>query len=472
MNRRVTAQEFAKAAVIEAATGAELGQYIVATADDVDIAAREAAAAQVAWAETPFDRRAAIVREAARLLKERGEETVGWLTREGGSIAPKAQWEVGMTVEQMIQAASLAGMASGELFPSSVPGRTNLWRRVPVGVVGVIAPWNFPLFLAMRSVAPALALGNSVILKPDPQAAISGGKVIAQAFEDAGLPAGVLRLVQGGPSVGEAIVRHALVNMVSFTGSTAVGRLIGEICGKMLKKVVLELGGNNAIVVLPDADIEGAASSAAWGAFLHQGQICMQAGRILVHREVADALTAALTRRAKALYVGDPVGQVHLGPLINDRQAEKVQATVDRTVAMGAKVATGGSRDGRFFQPTVLTDVRPGTPAFDDEIFGPVAPVTTFDSDDEAVALVNASPYGLAAGVHSASLGRAMNVAQRLRVGMVHINDQPVNCEPHVPFGGMGMSGNGGRFGGPASLHEFTETQWLSWTDKPTQYPF
>lgn len=455
------------------ATGAVLGNVDLASTDDVNVAALAASEAQRAWAELPFDQRAGVIYEAARLLKERSAEFIDWNIRECGSIQPKAEWEVGVTYSQMIQAASLAAQPTGEIFPSSVTGRTNFWRRVPLGVIGVIAPWNFPLYLAMRSIGPALALGNAVLVKPDLQSAVTGGVLMKKLFEDAGLPQGVFHVLIGGPAVGDAVVRHPKVDGISFTGSTAVGRQIGEVCGRMLKKCALELGGNNALVVLEDADLEGAASCAAWGAFLHQGQICMQTGRHLVHRSVADEYVRKLAERAGRLHVGDPaVGPAHLGPLINDRQTERVHRIVTESVAAGARVVAGGTYKDRFYQPTVLADVSPTMPAFTEEIFGPVAPVTVFDSDEEAIALVNASEYGLAAAVHSRSVSRAMAVAQRLRVGMVHINDQTVNNEPHVPFGGMGASGNSGRFGGPASIEEFTKSQWVSSVEKPNQYPF
>ena len=462
-----------RAAVLEPATGATLGQIGIASADDVDRAARLARSAREAWAATPFDRRAAVMREAARLLQARADEINGWNVRECGSIGPKAEWELHATHEQMLMAAALPMQANGQTFPSAMPGRTNLWRRVPIGTVGVIAPWNFPLLLAMRSVAPALALGNAVLLKPDTQSAVTGGALIAEVFAEAGLPDGVLHVLPGGSDTGDAVVRHPAVDMISFTGSTAVGRKIGEVCGGMLKKVALELGGNNALIVLDDADLDVASSCAAWGAFLHQGQICMQAGRHLVHRSVAAAYAEHLTRRAEALHVGNPnLGPCHLGPIINARQLDRVDSIVQASVAQGARVLTGGTHEGLFYRPTVLADVRPDMPAFTDEIFGPVAPITVFDTDEEAAALVNASPYGLAAAVHSASVSRAMALVNRLHTGMVHVNDQTVNNEFHVPFGGMGASGNGGRFGGPANLEEFTQSQWVSVMDRGIQYPF
>lgn len=461
------------AAVTEKATGRALAEVAVANAEDVDQAARSAAAAQAVWAATPFDQRAAVMRRAESLLAERAERFAHWNVREAGSIPPKAAWEWQATREQLSMAAALPMLPVGQVFPSAMPGRRNEWRRVPLGVVGVIAPWNFPLLLAMRSVAPALALGNAVILKPDLQTPVVGGQLIAELFEDAGLPAGVLQVLPGGPATGDALVRHPQVAMISFTGSTAVGRSIGATCGGLLKKCVLELGGNNALIVLEDADLDAAASSGAWGAFLHQGQICMQAGRHLVHRSVATAYAQRLAERAARLVAGDPAaGPVHLGPLINERQAQKVAQIVDDAVAAGARALAGGRREGLYYPATVLEGVTPDMAAFTEEIFGPVAPITVFDTEDELVALVHQSPYGLAAAIHTRHTPRGVALAQRLHTGMVHINDQTVNNEFHVPFGGMGASGNGGRFGGPANVDEFTQTQWVSVMEQGIQYPF
>jgi benzaldehyde dehydrogenase (NAD) len=468
-----TTAEGGTAAVREPATGQTLAHVGIGAPADVDRAVRGAVQAQKAWADLPFDRRAHVLREAARLLRERGAEFNYWNTRECGSIAAKADFELNASCEQLLMAAALPMQPDGLLFPSSMPGRRNLWRQVPIGVVGVIAPWNFPLLLALRSVAPALALGNAVVLKPDLQSAVCGGLLLGQLFEDAGLPPGVLHVLPGGPETGDALVRHPGSGMISFTGSTAVGRAIGQTCGYLLKKVTLELGGNNAIIVLDDADIDAASSNGAWSAFLHQGQICMQAGRHLVHRSVAAQYADKLAERAARLVVGDPhAAQVHLGPLINHKQCERVHRIVQDSVQAGASLLSGGTHEGLFYRPTVLTGVTPAMPAFQEEIFGPVAPITVFDDDDEAVELVNSSPYGLAAAIHSRAIGRATAMAQRLHTGMVHINDQTVNNEFQVPFGGMGASGNGGRFGGPANVHEFTQSQWLSVMDQPITSPF
>ncbi|WP_109477521.1 benzaldehyde dehydrogenase [Paraburkholderia sp. C35] len=460
-------------AIVNPSTGETLGAVGLGNADDIDRAVRSAERAQSAWASTPFDQRAEVLREAARLLKEREANIIDWNIRECGSTTLKAVWELHATYEQLLAASAMTMQPDGALYPSAIVGRMNMCRQIPIGVVGVIAPWNFPILLGMRSVAPALAMGNAVILKPDLQRAVSAGLLMAEILADAGLPAGVFHVIPGGPDAGDALVRHPMVGMISFTGSTPVGRSIGSICGQMLKKVALELGGNNALIVLDDADVDAASSNGAWGSFLHQGQICMQTGRHLVHRSIAEEYVEKLSRRAQALLVGNPdSGDVHLGPLINQKQRDRIHDIVQKSIAAGASLRTGGQYSDLFYQPTVLTDVTADMPAFQDEIFGPVAPVTVFDSEDEAVQLVNSSPYGLAAAIHTRSLSRGLALSSRIKSGMVHINDQTVNNEFHVPFGGMGASGNGGRFGGPANHHEFTQTQWVSVLDSPISYPF
>lgn len=457
----------------EPASGEKLFQLGMGTAADIDKAVLTAKAAQEEWGDLPFDQRAQVFRKAAELLQRHADTFIEWNVRECGSIYPKAQWELHATYEQLNMAAALPMQPDGMTYPSAMPGRRNTCRRIPIGVVGVIAPWNFPLLLAMRSVAPALAMGNAVVLKPDFHSGVTGGLLIARLFEEAGLPKGVLQVIPGDGLAGDALVRHPESNMISFTGSTAVGKSIGKICGEMLKKVALELGGNNAFVVLDDADLDAAASNGAWGAYLHQGQICMQAGRHFVHESVADAYITKLTERAKNLKVADPYrAEAAIGPLINLKQIERLDSIVKSSVEQGAECLTGGRGEGLFYHPTVLKDVTADMPAFSEELFGPVAPVVTFSSEDELVELIAKSPYGLTAAIHSASVSRAMQLAKRVKAGMIHINDQTVNNEFHVPFGGLGDSGNSGRFGGPANLDEFTELQWLSVMDKAIQYPF
>jgi benzaldehyde dehydrogenase (NAD) len=457
--------------VLEPATGATLTRVGNAVAEDVRRAAAEARAAQPAWAATPYETRAAVLRKAARTLEDNQEELIPWIARETGGIPAKAGFEIHMVTEILYRSAAMCTEPQGLVLPSD-PGRISLARRLPRGVVGVISPFNFPLILSSRAVAPALATGNAVVLKPDPRTALTGGFVIARIFEEAGLPKGVLQVLPGGAEAGEAICRDPDIAMVAFTGSSAVGRRIGELAGKHLKKVQLELGGKNAVIVFEDADLDAAASAIAFGAWFHQGQICMTTGRVLARDAIAEALTRKLVDKARHLPVGDPMSQVALGPIINRAQVERIHAIVKDTVAAGATLAAGGTFDGPFYRPTVLTGVKPGMRAFDEEVFGPVAAITAFSTEDEAVALANRSEYGLSAGVFSADVGRAIAVGNRLNTGILHINDQTVADEPHVPFGGVGASGNGTRIGGPANWEEFTQWQWMTIKDKPNAYPF
>jgi benzaldehyde dehydrogenase (NAD) len=459
--------------IIEPATGEVLGIAGVANAASVAAATKSAARAQREWAALPMAERVAVITRAAELLESHRAEITGWMVRESGAIPPKVEHEIGASIGQLSEAASLIQFPLEQELKSPVPGRTSTACRAPIGVVGVITPWNFPIVLAMRSLGPALVLGNAVVLKSDPNTPVTGGVIIARIFEEAGLPQGVLHVLCGGPAVGQALVEDPNVRMISFTGSTKTGRLVGETAGRGLKRVVLELGGNCPLVVLEDADIEAASSAGAWGSFLHQGQICLAVSRHIVHESIAEEYLTALTERAARLTVGNPAaGEVALGPIINEKQVSNVQRIVDETVAAGATAVVGGSRDGLFFPPTVLRDVRPEMAAFKEEIFGPVAAVTTFKTDDEAVELANATEYGLSAAVQSGSRERADAVAARLDAGMVHVNDQTVNEEPPAPFGGFKCSSNGGHFGGVGQLELWTEWQWLTSTEKAGQFPF
>ena len=458
--------------VVEPATGDVIGR---AGVGDPALAARAcaaAAAAQPAWAATPAEERAALCERAAEVLDEHQAELLRWIIRESGSTPPKAEIEIRQSIVHLNAAAALARETSEEELPSVVPGRRSAARRVPLGVVAVITPWNFPVILAMRSVAPALAFGNAVVVKADPHTPICGGVLFARLFEEAGLPENVLHVMAGGSDVGQALSADENVSMVSFTGSTAAGRAVGETAGRNLKRVLLELGGNAPFVVLEDASVDSASSAGAFGSFLHSGQICLAASRHLVHEDIIDDYVAALAERAERLPVGNPdTDQVALGPIINQRQIDRVQRIVDESVAMGATLVTGGTADGLYYPPTVLRDVTPEMPAFTEELFGPVAPVTAFRTDDEAVELANATSYGLAAAVQG-ERAHADGVADRLRAGMVHVNDQTVNEEVVAPFGGFGISGNGSHCGGSATLDAFTTWQWVTTRDDPAPFPF
>ncbi|MFE2043185.1 aldehyde dehydrogenase family protein [Streptomyces sp. NPDC059477] len=459
--------------VTEKATGAVLGLAGLASPADVASAAAVARRAQAAWAEVPAPQRGDVLRAFSHLLITHAEEITEQLIRETGSVRFKGDWETRMTAREVLEAAALGSAPQGIQVASAEPGRHSVARRVPIGVVGVITPWNSPLLLASRAVAPALVMGNAVLLKPDVQSPVAGGVLFARLLAEAGLPDGLLHVLPGAVETGRALVKEPGVDMVSFTGSTRAGREIGSVAGGLLKRVSLELGGNNPYVVLADADVEAASSAGAWGSFFHQGQICLTSGRHLVHESVADAYTAALVRRAKALKVGDPMTDgVLVGPVVNEPQAERAERIVRETLAAGAVLATGGSRDGLFFEPTVLTGVRPGMPAFDEEIFGPVAALTTFASDEEAVELANRTEYGLAAAVISRDQAHARRIADRLHSGVVHINDQTVLHEVYGPIGGVGASGNGYNHSTLTNADQFSEWQWLTSRAEVPAYPF
>ncbi|MBV4551920.1 benzaldehyde dehydrogenase [Pseudomonas sp. SWRI102] len=458
--------------IIEPATGEALMRSATADAADIAKACRDAALAQPAWAALGPRERAAIFRKAADVAEQSFAELALYVARETGAALFKGQHEVREAIVLLHQAAGMLSQAHGVVLPSEA-GRLSYARRLPHGVIGVISPFNFPLVLSMRSVAPALAAGNAVVLKPDPQTPVSGGFLIARLFEAAGLPKGLLQVLPGAADAGEALCRDPNVQMIAFTGSTGAGRKVAEVAGRNLKKVALELGGKNPLIVLEDADLDLAARNAAWGAWLHQGQICMATGLILAHQSIVQALTSKLVEKARALTVGNAAREeAALGPLINQRQLQRVHAIVRDSVDAGATLETGGEYDQLFYQPTVLSGVKPGMRAFEEELFGPVATVVSFTTDEQAIELANRTEYGLSAAVISPSVGRAMAIGERLQCGMLHINDQTVADECINPFGGRGASGNGGSVGGPADWDEYTQWQWVTVKDKAPIYPF
>lgn len=457
--------------VREPATGRHLLTINESTVDDVRRATAAAKRAQPAWSETSYQERAAILRRAADIYDAHRPEFGTWTQRETGAHRNKMHHEQNFTAAELLAASTMPWQPYGSLVPTVQQGRLSMIRRVPIGVVGAITPWNSPSVLGMRVVAPALAVGNAVVLKPDPQTPVCGGAVFASIFKEAGLPDGLLQIVIGDAEAGEALVTDPNVSMVSFTGSTEIGRRVGSLAGGLLKKVSLELGGNNAFVILDDADLEAAASAGAYSSFQFQGQVCFAVGRHIVHRSVADQYVDLISTKARRLRLGDPYrDDVDLGPIVNENQLARVDGIVQRSVQGGARLVEGGTHDGLFYRPTVLADVKTDLPAWTDEIFGPVAPVVTFSSDDEAVDLANMTDYGLAAGVYSRSISRGLSIANRIRAGMVHVNDQTINDEATIPFGGMGMSGNGTRFGGEANLEAFTEWQWVTVRDEPRSF--
>jgi benzaldehyde dehydrogenase (NAD) len=467
-----TAAHGGDTAIIEPATGAELGRTGVADESDVDKACAGAFAAQKEWAAATYTERAAVLRKAGTLLEENLDEVATWVVRETGAVRGTSEFFVGLAIQECFEAAALASQPPGQLLPTIHP-RLSMLKRVPVGVVGVISPFNVPLVLSIRSVAPALALGNAVVLKPDLRTPVSGGFAIARLFAEAGLPDGLLHVLPGGAGAGAALISDPRVRVISFTGSTETGRKVGELAARHLKRAHLELGGNSALLVLDDVDVERAVSAGAWGSFLHQGQVCMTAGRHLVHERVAESYVEALAEHAGRLPVGNPhTDQVALGPLIDEGQLAKVAGLVASTVDAGARLASGGTHEGLFYRPTVLDGVATDMPAYANEVFGPVAPVVRFSSDDEAVALASASEYGLSLSILTGDAMRGLALADRIPTGIAHVNDQTVHDEAVAPFGGVAASGTGARFGGLSNLDAFTETRWITLRGDIPAYPF
>ncbi|GAA2076466.1 benzaldehyde dehydrogenase [Pseudolysinimonas kribbensis] len=459
--------------VLEKATGDVLGVAGLGGVAELEEALRGARIAQPDWAAQPYTRRAELLRAVAALLQESAQSFTELIMRETGSIRGKAEFEVQLATEELLTAASLASSVTGEILPSSDPHRFSVCERIPVGVVALITPWNFPLILATRVIAPAVALGNSVVLKPSPETPFSGGLAIADLFAKAGAPAGLLQVVLGDQEFSEALVAHRDVDMVHFTGSTAVGAKIAEVAGSQLKRVSLELGGNNSLTVLDDADLDTAVMIGAWSTFHFQGQTCITAGRHLVHRDLFDGYVDRLAERARAIAVGDPSREpVGLGPMINQRQADRAARILHDSVAMGATVVEGGVIDGLFFRPTIVTGITTDMPLWKEEIFAPIAPIMSFTDDDEAIELINDTDYGLVNSVLTSDEERGQRLARRIRSGMVHINDATCIDEPSAPFGGLGRSGLGGRIGGAANLEEFTERRWISAQRGSLAYPY
>ncbi|MBP2472615.1 acyl-CoA reductase-like NAD-dependent aldehyde dehydrogenase [Crossiella equi] len=458
-------------------TGAVLTQVAAAGPADVTRAVDAAHAAFPAWsALAPTQRRAVLLR-AADLLEERAEEAVRLMAAETGGVRGWALFNVDLGARVLRDAAAVTTQPAGEVLSTDAPGTLSLALREPVGVVAAFAPWNAPLILGLRSLAVPLAVGDTVVLKPSEDAALTSGLFLADLLHEAGLPPGVLNVLtnarEDAELVGSALIADPRVRVVNFTGSTKVGRAIGVQAAQHLKPAVLELGGKNAVLVLADADLDKAVAAVNFGVFNNSGQICMSTDRVLVHESIAEELTAKLAARAKSLPHGDPADPgTALGPLLNPAAATRVAGLVADAVAHGATVHTGGGEpDGAHYPATVLSGVTPRARLHTEEAFGPVCSVLTFSTDDEAVALANSSDYGLSTGVLTADGVRGLAIARRLRTGIAHVGDQSVNDEPQVPFGGVGSSGYG-RFGGRWGVDAFTTTRWVTVAAQHTNYPF
>lgn len=451
----------------------KLASVTVATTDEVDQAYRAAERHQRHWARTnPYARRQVFER-AIRIIEDGEQEITEAIVAELGGTRLKAAFELHLTKEFLREAIQLALRAEGRIVPSPVDGKENRVYREPVGVVGVVSPFNFPFMLSLKSVAPALALGNAVVLKPHQNTPVCGGALVAKVLEEAGLPPGLLNVVITDiAEIGDALLEHPVPKVISFTGSDKVGRHVATVAASHFKRTILELGGNSALIVLDDADLDYAVDAAVFSRYVHQGQVCMAANRIVVDRSVADAFTEKFVAKVKTLKVGDPADPATLiGPLINASQAEGVEAVVQQALDDGATALLRGEVEGNVVAPSILTGVPEDSAVLRQEIFGPVALIVPVDGDDEAVRVANDTPYGLGGAVHTGDVDRGVQVARRIDTGMVHVNDSTVADEPIVPFGGEKSSGVG-RLNGEQTVEAFTTTKWISVQHGRSSFPF
>ncbi|SFD28405.1 aldehyde dehydrogenase family protein [Streptomyces aidingensis] len=453
--------------------GEKLCSITVATAVEVDEAYRAAERAQRDWAElNPYRRRQVFERMIA-LMDEHESDITEAMIAEFGATRTRAAYELALSKEFLQEAMQLPTRVEGRILPSAVSGKENYINRAPVGTVCVISPYTFPLLMGLKTIAPALALGNAVVLKPHQSTPVCGGALIAALLAEAGLPRGLFNVVITDiAEVGDALIEHPVPRVICFTGSDATGRHIASVAGSRFKRVIMEMGGNSALLVLDDADVDYAVEAAVFSRFFDQGQVCMAANRIVVDRQVLEEFTAKFVARAKTLKVGDPADpETHIGPLMNARYAETLTRQVAEAVADGAVMLLGGEARGSLVPPTVLTDVPPHSPLTRQEIFGPVVLIIPADGDEDAVRIANDSPYGLSGAVHTADVQRGLRVAGQIESGIVHINDTTVVDEPIVPFGGQKCSGLG-RLNGDAVVEAFTTTKWISVQHGRTRFLF
>jgi len=453
--------------------GAAIADFKLANLADLDEAYKAAAAAQKVWAEVnPYERRAVLERAVSYLEKVEGEITAIIIEELGGTRL-KAFFEIGLVKNIIKEASTYPLRMTGEIFPSVMDGKENRLYRVPVGVVGVISPFNFPFFLSMRSVATALGAGNGVVLKPHDDTPITGGTLVAKVFEEAGIPKGLLNVIVADiRDLGDAFVEHSVPRVISFTGSEKVGRHIGMVAGRSLKKAILELGGNSALIVMADADLNNALNAAVFSRFTHQGQICMCANRILVQRSVYPQFLERYVKRVAALKVGDPNDpQTDLGPLMNKAQADTLAKQIQKGITEGARPVLQGKIEGNLVSPTIFADVKPSMSVAQDEMFGPAVCVMPFDTPEEAIHIANDSAFGLSGAIHTKDVEYGAQLAKQIDTGMVHVNAGTIDDEPLIAFGGEKASGFG-RLNGRWALEEFTTLKWISVQHKPMHYPF
>lgn len=446
-----------------------------ATADDARAAIDAAAKAFPAWAAMGPGERRGLLMKAAAAIEAKGEAFAAAMAAETGSSGIWAGFNVHLAADMFLEAASLTTQISGQVIPSNVPGSLAMAVRQPAGVVVGIAPWNAPIILAVRAIATPLACGNTVVLKGSELCPATHGLII-EALQEGGLPPGVVNFVTNAPAdagaVVEAMIAHPAVRRVNFTGSTRVGRIIGQTAAKYLKPAILELGGKAPFLVLDDADIDAAVAGATFGAFANSGQICMSTERIIVDEKVADEFIAKLVARATSLPLGDPrQGPVVLGSVVDQTTVERVNALIDDALAKGAKLLCGGKADNTLMPATLLDHVTSAMDIFYEETFAPVKAIVRVQNTEQAIAIANDNEFGLSAAVYGRDTARAWQVAARIESGICHINGPTVHDEAQMPFGGVKSSGYG-HFGGQAGIDAFTDTRWITMQTTPRHYPF
>ncbi len=457
---------------INPADGSVFAKVHTAGPIEVEAAIASAYAAREAWAETSAVERERILLKAGDYMEAHAKEYAELLIAESGSVFTKAMGEMFGGASIFRVAAGECRRVNGEVLNPEAPGMFSAFIRQPLGVVAGIAPFNCPIILALNKLAFALAAGNTFVLKPSSDTPVSG-IIIAQCLEAAGLPKGVFSCVPGpGSLVGDALTEDDRVRMVAFTGSTDVGRRIASKAAAKFKKYTLEMGGKNPLIVLKDFEVEKAAKIAAYGAFYHQGQICMCTSRIIVETDIYDDFCEALVSVVKAIKVGDPKDpEVFVGPLIREEQCLVLDRQIKDAVSKGARLLTGGTHEGALYQPTILADVTPKMDVFYEESFGPMTSIVRAKDANDALRLCNDNSYGLSSAILTNNVGTAMRMAPKMEAGMVHINESTVLGTQLAPFGGIKNSGVG-REGGAFSTDEFTEKKWITVHSETRKYPF
>ena len=454
-------------------SGDVLSTMKIATTDDVDQAYKASLTAKAQWEKVNPYKKRDILEKAVHYIEQHEEEITEIIIDELGGTRLKAAFEIGLVKNMIREAATFPLRMEGKILPSIEDNKENRLYRIPAGVVGVISPFNFPFFLSIKSVAPALGAGNGVVLKPHEETPVTGGTLIAKIFEEAGIPKGLLNVVVTEiTEIGDAFVEHPIPRIISFTGSTKVGSHIGQLAIKNFKKPILELGGNSAFIIMDDADIDYSVNAATFSRFTHQGQICMSANRVLVHRPVYQAFIEKYKDKVASLKVGDPRNpETIIGPVVNERQANNLQTIIQTSIEQGASIVLAGNTKGNMVEPTILADVTPGMLIAQEELFGPVVCIIPFETEEEAIALANDTRFGLSGAIHTANIERGVQMAKQIHTGMIHINDITINDEPIVAFGGENQSGIG-RLNGQWSLDEFTTMKWISVNYGKRNFPY